>query len=141
MNLTCSFAILAALVAAHAPAPDRPTDPAKAIQGDWIVQSLTIDNKPGTDLAGHKVKITASKFESQPPEPEYNYKLGTAGKSATIDFTSDGGALLGKTLHGIFKIEGDTLTICTALEPEQERPATIDNKEGKRLLVLKREKK
>jgi uncharacterized protein (TIGR03067 family) len=51
----------------------------------------------------------------------------------TIDFTPDDGPAKGKTLPGIFKIEGDKLTICFT-SAGNARPK--DFKSGDRNVVL-----
>jgi hypothetical protein len=48
-----------------------------------------------------------------------------------------------QTLHGIYKLDGDTLTICAVEGDGNDRPTEFSTKEGdkNRLVVLKREKK
>ena len=68
------------------------------------------------------------------------YKLDAKKKPAEIDITppkEDG------THLGIFKIDGDTLTICMSDKGASERPTKFESPEGSKvmLLTLKRAKK
>ena len=70
------------------------------------------------------------------------FKIDATKKPKTIDFTYTSGFLKGKTIKGIYKIDGDDLTICRGLSPETDRPdefaAPTDS--GLLLVVWKRSK-
>jgi uncharacterized protein (TIGR03067 family) len=75
----------------------------------------------------------------------YRYKIDTSKKPATIDMTS-----LGKAQLGIFKIEGDKLTLVLgqwnitdmgeALANKNPRPKTFAGKKGVEIHFFKRKK-
>src|SRR5437773_2528929 len=58
-----------------------------------------------------------------------------------IDSLYTSGPASGKTVKGIYKIEGDTITYCWA-EPDKDRPKEFESKSGAgvTLMVLKRVK-
>lgn len=59
----------------------------------------------------------------------------------TIDVHADGGPGRDKVVRGLYKLEGDRLTLCTA-DPDQPRPAAFRAEPGDRwtLMVFDREK-
>ncbi|AMV40662.1 TIGR03067 domain-containing protein [Planctomyces sp. SH-PL62] len=67
--------------------------------------------------------------------------LDPAADPRTIDVLADGGPGRDKTVRGLYKLEGDELTICTA-DPDEPRPTAFRADAGDRwtLMVFKREK-
>jgi uncharacterized protein (TIGR03067 family) len=67
--------------------------------------------------------------------------LDAKAKPATIDLRITSGSDRDKTVKGIWKREGDTLTVCVA-EPNRERPKAFEGQEGSghTLLVFTRAK-
>jgi RNA polymerase sigma factor (sigma-70 family) len=121
------------------------------IQGTWKVESVTMNGQDPKGDEGERVKkstyeITADKMlvkfndESRPS----TYTLDPAAKPKMIDITYQGeGGGKGETMPAIYKLEGDTLTICCPCARQTERPTEFVSKEGSDtiLLVLKRVKK
>ena len=66
--------------------------------------------------------------------------LGPAAEPKTIDIHADGGPGRDKVVRGIYKLEGDRLTLCTA-DPDQPRPTAFRADAGDRwtLMVFKRQ--
>lgn len=58
-----------------------------------------------------------------------------------LDVTSDGGPQRGRVIRGIYRLEGDELTICMAA-PEAPRPTTFDASKGsgQTLMTFRRRK-
>lgn len=55
--------------------------------------------------------------------------LDAKAKPAVIDLRITSGSDMDKTVKGIWKHDGDTLTVCVA-EPNRERPKEFEGKEG-----------
>jgi len=72
--------------------------------------------------------------------PSYSFTLDPKEKPATIDLTSD---YDGSTLEGIYRIEGETLTLCKPIRLSMERPTKFASEADSNLilLVLKRDPK
>ena len=68
--------------------------------------------------------------------------LDAKAKPAALDLKIAAGPDVGKVVKAIWKLEGDTLTVCTA-EPGKERPKEFKGAEGTghTLLVFQRAKK
>jgi uncharacterized protein (TIGR03067 family) len=128
-------------------ADQKKTDKDK-IQGRWkLVMELKKDqefdiNETSSNFfhlrfAGDKVTL-----ELKDGKEEATYKLDPAKKPRTIDFKPTTGESKGKTLLGIYELDGDKLKLCVADEDEKERPKEFKSK-GDQIIVyfLERVKK
>lgn len=110
------------------------------IQGEWKTESAKAGGKDLEDAEGFGKAtwtITADKitiaFNNE--DKVNSYEMDPAAKPKTINLISEN---MG-TMYGIYKLEGDMLTLCLA----RERPTEFVSKENSSgfLIVLKRVKK
>lgn len=88
---------------------------AEKLEGTWVATSWKRgEGEVGKDKVDTELTITKDAYEF-PKGINRISKNGAlkidAGKG-TIDFTPEDGPAKGKTLQGIFKVEGNTLTLC-----------------------------
>ena len=149
-----AVAVLGGGIAYHGLAVEPPArddkkakDDKEVILGTWKVNAFEEEGKDVLDTdEGKKIKegtvtITGDKIVNKSGEDlrELTYRLNPAAKPKAIDI--DNGK--GKTLKGVYSLDGNTLKICWPIDPDGDRPAEVASKEGSKskLLVLKREAK
>jgi RNA polymerase sigma factor (sigma-70 family) len=148
--LALGVVVAGTFVAARAPA-DKPAASAKEadqpdekkIVGTWVLMSEEEGGQKAPEEAfkGAKMVLTADgKWTAKgkgEQEDEGTYELAPAKKPKEITITS----AKGRSLTGIYKFDGDTLTIC--VDRGGALPTEFESKEGTRvlLMVLRREKK
>src|SRR5262249_26079164 len=107
------------------------------IQGKWKIDSGTRGGQPidesrkGTIVAfdGNKMTMTFMR-DGQEQKLEMTFKLDPSAKPRAIDVDING-----KPGLGIYKLEGDTLTICHGEEGDA-RPTEFVSKEGSKIAVI-----
>lgn len=106
--------------------------------GKWVVESVTRDGKADDELKGAVRIHEAGKYSITPAGKTESLKgtyTADGDKTpATIDMKPSGGRYKDKTLLGIVKVEGDTMTIAFA-EPDKDRPAAFESKPGSGVVV------
>jgi uncharacterized protein (TIGR03067 family) len=120
----------------------------KKLAGHWAVIQQEHGGKKAAakELAALAVEIAGQRMTtregSDVKEDTTIISLDPKAKPAVIDLKIASGADIDKVVKGIYKLDGDTLTICVA-EPGKDRPKAFEAKmgTGHTLLVFKREKK
>jgi uncharacterized protein (TIGR03067 family) len=144
LGLPCLFA---ALTTGTAGAQD---DAAKKeltkLEGTWATVSIEAAGQEVTDEDKIKMRKLTTKGD------KYTLKVGDetvqgtieinpGKKPTTIDVKPNSGTNKGKTLLGIYELDGDSLRICLA-PPGKDRPTTFTTaaENGHQLVIYKREK-
>jgi uncharacterized protein (TIGR03067 family) len=145
MRKVCSFIFALAFTAgslAAAPVPEK-KDPTKEdqekIQGTWTIESIEDGGRAPDGVGKLKLAFTGDKCKvmvGDETRKEHTFKLDATAKLRSIDLRSGE-----KLVHGIYKLDGDTLTICMD-ESGEKRPEEFAAKKETRttLVVLKRVK-
>lgn len=115
-------------------AADDKNDPTT---GKWVIQSVTRDGKANDALKGAVRVHTNGQYTLTPVKGKATtgtYTLDTTKTPVAIDLKPKGGTYDGKTLVGIVKVEGDTMTIAFA-EPGKARPTKFESPAGGGIVV------
>jgi uncharacterized protein (TIGR03067 family) len=106
--------------------------------GKWRLESVVRDGKPDDSLKGAtRTHDADGKYTITPVGGDTmigTYTLDATHSPVTIDMKPAGGRYKDKTLLGIAKLEGDTLTVCFA-EPGKDRPAKFESAPGSGLVL------
>lgn len=116
----------------------------KKLQGTWVVVEAERDGAPLDRIKGNKLVVNDNQFTVITPSAELKGDLTlTPGKSPKrIDFQHQEGMLSGKKWEGIYKLEGDRLTLCYAeADAGKERPDEFATRRGARRLMIVVERK
>ena len=113
--------------------------------GTWKLTSVEVEGTKAEDDAVKSARLVIKKdtfvFKQGDMSFSGTYKVDVTKKTKTIDITFKDGPDKGKTLLGIYELDGDTMKLCFT-PPEQERPKDFTTKEGSKnvVMVFKRQK-
>lgn len=133
------------LIAAEKPKKEDGSADAKKLQGTWSVIKAVHNGEAAPDEKIQQVKVAFKddKFTLNEggQDHEVTFKLDPTKKPRTMDAVPADGKFKGKTLQGIYALEGDELKLCLA-QPGKERPTKFEStaNSGHFLLVMKRSK-
>ena len=113
-------------------------------QGKWATASVTADGEAEDEIKDRFLAIKGDKATFLDKDKERgtgSMKLDPGKSPAHLDFTYEDGPAKGTTLKGIYKFEGDTLTVCYG-GFGKDRPTEFASKAGSGtiLIVQKRAK-
>jgi uncharacterized protein (TIGR03067 family) len=134
------------LAGADGPKNERAAKDIEALQGNWTMISLEIN---GEDVSKEQVQSAKLVVKGDRYAPVFDdriysetFTVDPDKSPKAIDFTYTDGPRKGETVKGIYKLEGDTYTMCRAIKAEDERPKTFatGRDSGLALVVWKRSK-
>ena len=137
--------LLLAALAVGAPALKEPPAPPPGIDGEWAIESRVIGGQPDPAFRPGRVEVAGGRWTL--PEPggrpqEWVVDLDPAARPPAITLfrADDPGRQQPPAMSGIYKVDGDTLTVCYVFEGP--RPAAFASPAGSkvRLMTLRRVK-
>jgi uncharacterized protein (TIGR03067 family) len=115
------------------PALTRHVEELRALEGDWRFASLEIDGNalPGGALAHSRVLFDGDRFRSESPEATYEgvFTLDAEAAPPRIDIDFVEGPEAGNTAYGVYRLDGDSLTLCLGLVGSP-RPSSFTTSAG-----------
>jgi uncharacterized protein (TIGR03067 family) len=124
-------------------------DPARReyarFEGTWKFVSIEANGKklPAGHFKDSRLVLRDDRFTLREPGVAFggSYRVDVSRKPKRIDVTFTEGPQKGKTMQGIYELEGDTYTVCMGM-PGKGRPAEFASKPGSGHVfeVLEREK-
>jgi uncharacterized protein (TIGR03067 family) len=133
--------VLFAVAVPLASADEKADADLKAMVGKWKVEKAVLG---GQDLTEHlkdmKFEITAGgkyTVEIGPENDAGTFTVDPAKSPKQLDVKPTGGPNKGKTVKGIYKIDGDTMTICyDHMADAAKHPEKFESKDGTTLLLM-----
>jgi uncharacterized protein (TIGR03067 family) len=138
--------LLLCLIGPMAADDPKKTDDAETLKGNWKAVSLTQSGQAvPAEIASHlKFKFDGKSYVNKMEDmvEEGGYTIDATKTPKTIDFDIKTGDDKGKKQFGIYKIEGEKLTIVVAKPGSKDRPNSFKAEAGAEVaeVVLEREK-
>jgi len=143
--MQASFVVGLALVVAAPGAKDAPKKDPPSIVGEWVGESGIRGGKPDNPPSGTTITFTKDgkvlmKEGGDDKSHETTYTADPKKDPAEIDIVPPAGEK-GPAMVGIYKIEGDTLTLC--FSTGGDRPKAFESPAGSQVMLVtcKRAKK
>jgi uncharacterized protein (TIGR03067 family) len=130
------------------PKKDAVKEEMKKLQGTWVLTALTRNGNgtPRVEEWDFKLTIKGNKYTVKVGDRitlEGTIKIDPTKKPKVFEETHTTGPQKGKSSVGIYKLAGDSLTLCLPETGKDNRPTDFVSKPGTNheLTVFKREKK
>jgi uncharacterized protein (TIGR03067 family) len=134
--MRCVLPVFALLSLAFAPAPFPKPDSTKhdlnKLQGTWTRVSLTIGGRRHDEgLDGTTIVITGTRLQFPTPHDAWMISLNAKKSPKLFDYTGATPTVKDFVFRGIYRLEGDTLTICCNQGKEDKnRPTKFESAGG-----------
>jgi uncharacterized protein (TIGR03067 family) len=142
-RIAISVAMMLFSIACLATAADAPAAaPDPALAGDWIVESAEYHSEKNPDPVGDKFSFSADKVTVTRKQgnktDSASYSVDAKASPKEIDLTplDENGKEMGKTMLGIYVLEGQTLRICVNDRGGGQRPTKFDAGAGTNTVLL-----
>jgi uncharacterized protein (TIGR03067 family) len=125
------------LLAGGVSAGGNQKDDKDVLQGAWAIVSQEVSGIKATEDAVKLRKPLVVKGDTwtRPSGEQLTFKIDPAKNPKELDVIQSG---TGATWRGIYKIEGDTLTVCRSQGANLDRPKEFKGGKGVALMVYKR---
>jgi uncharacterized protein (TIGR03067 family) len=115
----------------------------KRFEGTWSYASFIVEGKPLKEIEGNRLILSGDRFTitSSRDPVRGTYAVDPTKSPKTLDVTFGDGPDAGKTVKGIYELDGDTCKVCINLA-DQPRPTEFASRpgDGHALEVLRRQK-
>lgn len=134
-NRRLLVALAFALLVVPAGAEEKGGDLAK-LDGSWKAESASRGGKPVSEYKAATWTVNGGKVTYSDGKVSRTHRISVdASKTPkAIDFTYGEGPNKGKTSLGIYKLEGDRITLCWS-EPGKDRPGKFESKPASGILM------
>lgn len=136
MNQVVLFGLVVGiLIAVDTPKGDAAKEELKLLEGSWLCESVYDGTEkeptPKKELKKITLAINGDKMVQKDGEHSESgtIKIDPSQKPKKIDVTLLDGPKKGKTGLGIYRLDGDTLTMCLSV-PGKDRPSDFPDKPG-----------
>jgi uncharacterized protein (TIGR03067 family) len=137
ITLVC---LLAGLVPAGQDKPDDAKKELEKLQGTWTITKVQRDGEDLSDqIGGAEMEIKGEEYTA--PNIAASFKLDPSKKPKAMDISYTEGPAAGQKIKGIYKVEGDRLTICRAMAEADARPTEFTAPAGSSKMLFEFERK
>jgi uncharacterized protein (TIGR03067 family) len=134
------------LLLAAAPAVAAGGTDQEGLQGTWALVSVEVNQqtisiesmKAASPVRAARLVVQGQRYTFHLGEKplEMVYQLDPDKSPKEIDLTVGRGPNEGKVFRGIYRLEGDTFTICRHVEPGKDRPTAFGTRPGSGLMLV-----
>jgi len=130
-----STLLLGLVVVVGAPAPKDKVDPSR-IEGDWKLTEYIQAGREEPERTGIVFRIGDGKFLTIGQKEQVDYNLDAKTDPPSIDLLPPKNVKEGIIL-GIYKVDGDTLTICFTKGAGADRPKKFESPADAKIVLMK----